>query len=901
MRKKDGKIIQTLKKTGKKLDSLSLNDCDAWKHSYGVLSRLIKDIPKKKMSELNKLLCLCMEGVQAISEKSAPDPLSLVDAIFEGLNASQEYLLENADRERLVRKAGKELAKALNQDPDDWDPPIEHMDDSTAEQPGQVTLDDAAALLIQIEPDDIPGLANLHESLETIAADKSYPESARASITQAVNVVEEIIRRNVPDPDLAITEVGKLIEKAMNAIEENGTKKTGGHSETGVEAQAEELTTATPGEQEYQPSVDFAPEQEDEPTVNDPLTNYMPEDPDFDLIGEFITEGIDLITDAEEALLSLENDPDDMEAVGTVFRAFHTIKGTSAFMELSIISEMGHHAETLLSRVRDGEIRYTGGYADLALRSLDMLKELIESVEPALSGESLYKPEGYDELMRLLENPEKAGVSEESGGAGMPRIGDILVAQGKVDRESVEEAVDLPRLGDILVAEGKVERDELEEAVAAYPDVPIGKAIVESKAASVKDVGQALRTQRQMKEGKKAVEASIRVGTDRLDRLIDMVGELVISHSMVAQDEIVVNNGNHELLKKVSHTSKIVRELQDMSMSMRMVPLKATFQKMTRLVRDLARNIGKNVNFVTEGEDTEIDRNMADAIKDPLVHMVRNAVDHGIETPEIREKIGKPKDGLIQLSAYHSAGSVVVEIKDDGKGIDREVILNKAREKGLVSDGNTLSDREVFNLIFEPGFSTAKTVTDVSGRGVGMDVVRKNIEALRGQIEIQSELEKGSVFQMRLPLTLAIIDGMVARVGKETYVIPMLSIVTSIKPDPKDLSTVLNRGEMLSLQGRLIPLFRLADLYQIEGAKRNPDETLAVVIEDDGSQAGLIIDELIGRQQVVIKTLGETMQNIPGISGSAIMPNGRVGLILDAGGVVKFANSGNGEGMEARP
>ncbi|MBW1737240.1 MAG: Hpt domain-containing protein [Deltaproteobacteria bacterium] len=558
------------------------------------------------------------------------------------------------------------------------------------------TLDDAAMLLIQTEPDDIPGLANLHESLETIAADESYPESAHASITQAVNVVEEIIRRIVPDPDLAINEVGKLIEKAMNAVEENGTKKTERHSETGVEAQDEELATATSGEQEDQPSVDSAPEQKDEPSVSDSRTNYMPEDPDFELIGEFITEGIDLITDAEEALLSLENDPDDKEAVGTVFRAFHTIKGTSAFMELSIISEMGHHAETLLSRVRDGEIHYTGGYADLALRSLDMLKELIESVEPALSGEPLYKPESYDELMRLLENPEKAGISEESGEADMPRIGDILVAQGKVDRESVEEAIDSPRLGDILVAEGKVDRDEVEEAAAAHPDMPIGKAIVESKAASVKDVGQALRTQRQMKEGKKAVEASIRVGIERLDRLVDMVGELVIGHSMVAQDEIV-NNGNHELLKKVSHTSKIVREIQDMSMSIRMVPLKATFQKMTRLVRDLARNIGKNVNFVIEGEDTEIDRNMADAIKDPLVHMVRNAVDHGIELPEIREKTGKPRDGMIQLSAYHSAGSVVVEIEDDGKGIDREVIINKALEKGLISDGNTLSDREVFS------------------------------------------------------------------------------------------------------------------------------------------------------------------------------------------------------------
>jgi two-component system chemotaxis sensor kinase CheA len=898
MRKIDKKIVQTLKKTGNNLDSLSLNDCTAWKNISGILKKVIKDIPKKKMSRLNKLIYLCMEAVEAISEKTATDPLSLVDLIFEGLTASQEYLLENPDREILVSKAGKELAKALNKNTDDWDPQAGLTDDSTTEKPGHLTLDDAAALLIQIEPDDIPGLASLHEALETITADESYPATSREEIGKALNIVEEIIKRNVPDPDSAIGEIGNLIEKAMNPMEgtEINEEKTG--SEKGVESQDKKTAKTGPGKHEEDPSsIGSATDPEYEPVTNDSRKDYMPEDPDFDLIGEFITEGLDLITDAEEALLSLENDPDDKEAVGTVFRAFHTIKGTSAFMELSIISEMAHHAETLLSRVRDGEIRYSGGYADLTLRALDMLKELIESVEPALQGEPLYKPAGYDDLLRLLENPEKAGISEKSDGEEIPRIGDILVAQGKIERDDLEEAIKSPRLGDIMVAQGKIERKVVEEATGTHPDKKIGNAIVESKLASVREVGQSLRTQRQIREGKKSVEATIRVGTDRLDRLIDMVGELVISHSMVAQDQAVINNGNYKLLKKVAHTGKIVRELQDMSMSMRMVPLKGTFQKMTRLVRDLARNTGKKVNFVTEGEDTEIDRNMADAIKDPLVHIIRNAVDHGIESPEDREKAKKPKAGLIHLSAYHSAGSVVVEIKDDGKGIDRDVILNKALEKGIISDGKALSDREVLNLIFEPGFSTAEKVTDVSGRGVGMDVVKKNIEALRGQSEIQSELGKGSVFQMRLPLTLAIIDGMVARVAKETYVIPMLSIVKSIKPDPKEFSTVLNRGEMLTLQGKLIPLFRLADLFQIEGAEQNQDEQLVVVIEDDKSQAGLIIDELIGRQQVVIKSLGETMHDIEGISGSAIMPNGRVGLILDASGIMKFATSGNGEGV----
>ncbi|MBW1780223.1 MAG: chemotaxis protein CheA [Deltaproteobacteria bacterium] len=536
------------------------------------------------------------------------------------------------------------------------------------------------------------------------------------------------------------------------------------------------------------------------------------------------------------------------------------------------ISEMAHHAESLLSRVRDREIRYSGGYADLALRSLDMIKYMVHLVQDALEGKPLYKPEGYDELMELLANPEEAGISDEYGG---------------------DPSADSPRIGDLLVAEGKADRENVEAAAAIEGEKPIGVKMVKSKAAKVEDVAQALRTQRSI-QGKQVVESSVRVSTNRLDRLIDVVGELVIAHSMVAQDKIVVGGDNHELSKKVSQTSKIVRELQTLGMSMRMIPLKGTFRKMTRLVRDVSRKVGKNVNLITDGEETEIDRNMVDVINDPLMHMVRNSVDHGIETPEDRERAGKPRQGVVRLSAYHSAGSVVVEIADDGRGLDRDAILTKAREKGLVGKDALLTDREIFNLVFEPGFSTAKEVTDVSGRGVGMDVVKKNIESLRGQVEIESERDKGSVFRMSLPLTLAIIDGMVVRVGNETYIIPTVSIVRSIKPEEDELSTVLNRGEMLSLQGHLLPLFQLGSLFSADGFDEKKDNKLVVVIEDDNKkQAGLVIDDLIGRQQIVIKTLGEGMKDIPGISGGAIMPNGQVGLILDVGGVVKLANSTN--------
>ena len=858
-------ILKFIRKIMDQLDNADINDKDAWLLILSELKQTEQNLPEDLIS-IKELLCFCANGVEAVSGNISSNALSVVDALFEALEAIEKYLKNNKDGgESFINKAVEKLKKELN---------LEKGSDMLTND--AMSLDDVAAFLVQVEPNDQAEVEKLEEALKKLSSDESSSASARESLSLAAQKINELPAAEPSAISSIIVEAGELIEKVMNENEDEG-----------IEMSA--------SEDDFAPAFEIVEEEndEDEPVQEiEEKLDYMPEDADFELIGEFITEGIDLIASAEEALLTLENDPDDDDSVGMVFRAFHTIKGTAAFMDLTLISEMGHHAENLLSRVRDGEIRYAGGYADLALRSLDMLKDLINGVEEAMGGLPFKKTPGYNELMRILENPEKAGISEQADDGGQPRIGDILVAQNKVSRDDVEAAAEKPRIGDILVAQSAATREEVEQAEKTKGDKPLGVALVKAGAASIKDVGQALRSQRA--KTKSAVETSIRVSTDRLDRLIDMVGELVIAHSMVAQDEIVSGSDQHDFLKKITHTSKIVRELQDMSMSLRMIPLKSTFQKMVRLVRDLAHKTGKKVTLLTEGEDTEIDRNMADAIKDPLVHMVRNAVDHGIETPEARVAIDKPETGIVHLSAYHSAGSVVVEIRDDGKGIDKEVILEKAWEKGLVSDSSAMSDREIFNLIFEPGFSTAKEVTDVSGRGVGMDVVKKNIEAIRGQAEIQSEPGKGSTFQMKLPLTLAIIDGMVARVGLETYVIPIVSIITSIKPEPKDLSTVINKGEMLSFHGSLVPLFRLTRLFDVQGGEEELKNSLIVVIEDDGNRAGIVIDELVVRQQVVVKTLGETMKNVVGISGGAIMPNGRVGLILDIGGLVKLANSDQG-------
>lgn len=835
MGERDQECMQLLRRIEEEINSVSLSDREAW-HQLGLeIEEVIAQVPDEE--ETAALLRQCGRGISALGEKRAADPLSLIDALSQALLAAAQYLSRAPEAAEALKEAVAGMAAALGKE----------ENREFAACPGGMSLDDAAALLIQLEPDNIEGLTDLRESLRGIIAEKQHPDFVVRRVQQAEGMLTELIEGEAADPEARLREVGTLLEAAMNAEE------------------------SPEGQEEPQPvALKPAAEKGQAPAET---ADYMPPNADPDLLEEYVNENNDLISSAEEALLSLETDPDDKEAVATVFRAFHTIKGTSAFLELGIISEMAHHAESLLSRVRDGEIRYSGGYADLSLRSIDMLKVLIRSVQEALGGKPLVKPKGYDELMLLLEAPEKAGISAE-----------------------VDEAPSYsPRVGDILVAQGRLEREQVEEAAASQSEKPLGVELMKTSAATVKDVAHALRAQQQAKTTAPAADSSVRVRTDRLDKLIDMVGEMVIAYSMIAQDSASKEDEAHEFQKKIAHASKIVRELQDLSMSMRMVPLKPTFQKMTRLTRDLTARCAKQITLLTEGEDTEIDRNMVDLINDPLMHMVRNAVDHGVESPEDREKKGKPRNGTVKLAAYHSAGNVVVEIQDNGRGLDREAILKKAKARGLVSEGSILAERDIFNMIFEPGFSTAEKVTDVSGRGVGLDVVKRNIEALRGKIEIQSELGEGCVFRIRVPLTLAIIDGMVIRAGAERYIIPTVSIVRSLQPKAEHLSTVLKRGEMLQLQGRLIPLFRLATLFSVDGAERDATQALVVVVEENGRQVGILADELLGQQQIVIKSLGEAMQGLPGISGGAIMADGRVGLILDVGGLVRIASSGGSE------
>jgi two-component system chemotaxis sensor kinase CheA len=450
-------------------------------------------------------------------------------------------------------------------------------------------------------------------------------------------------------------------------------------------------------------------------------------------------------------------------------------------------------------------------------------------------------PEGYDALLRLLVAPEAAGVSG---------------ARSELTRDAL-------RVGGLSVSARAAERDAT--------------------------------------RGLMPREASVRVRTNRLDRLIDLVGELVIAQSMLVQDEVVRHGGYHALARKVGHAGKLVRELHDLSMSLRMVPLRGLFQKMTRLVRDLAQKTGKQVELVIEGEETEIDRHMVDVIADPLVHMVRNAVDHGIESPDRRAASGKARAGTLRIAARHAGGNVVVELEDDGQGLDPDRIARKALALGLIDADRTLTSNEAFELIFAPGFSTAEAVTDVSGRGVGLDVVRRNIEALRGRIEIDSEPGRGTRFSLRLPLTLAITDGMLVRVGDERYIVPTVHIHMSFRPERGMLSTVAGRGELVMLRGDALPIVRLHRVFGVPSPVTDPTEGLLMIVGDGERRSALLVDELLGQQQVVAKPLGDGVGAVPGISGGAILGDGRVGLILDVGAIVNLARRSPSPRRESVP
>jgi two-component system, chemotaxis family, sensor kinase CheA len=744
-----------------------------------------------------------------------------------------------------------------------------------------LNLDDAATLLMQLEATDTADLSVLRDALTDLAFENRVPLQAQPHVARAARVLGSIVNGTAADVHAAFAEVGQAIEQAMKAGEMPAAK-------VGSHAVAQAMATSVGGATGIAVASGATPSLLDEaPAVDAPITltpapaapaeDRLPDDADRDLLPDFITESGECVTASETALLQLEANVDDEEAINTVFRAFHTVKGTSAFLGLTRIAAFAHEAESLLSRVRDKEIGYTRGCADLSLRSADMLKALLNVVETALNGDGrMPVPDGYSELLDAL------------AGYDPSRDADGVIIPTRSAADDIFPVADAPLNGVAApVAEMRLTTTAAAPSTAAAVPAPTHPASAGATAVPAatnnNNSNNAAATN--------SADATIRVRTDRLDRLIDMVGELVIAQSMIAGDETFGSGTQHELLRKVTHAGKIVRELQDLSMSMRMVPLRPTFQKLARVVRDTATKAGKTVQFVTEGDDVEIDRTMVDRLGDPLVHMVRNAVDHGVEPPHERAANGKASMGIVRLNAYHASGNVVVELIDDGRGLHRDKLVKKAIEKGLIESDKGMSDSEVFSLIFAPGFSTADKITDISGRGVGMDVVRRNLEAIRGRIDITSVPGKGTTFAIRLPLTLAVTDGMLVRVGEERFIIPLTHIHMSFRPEPSMISTVVGKGEMVLLRGELMPIVRLHRLFDVPDAVESPFEGLLMIVGDGHKRTALLVDDLLGQQQVVAKTLGDGLGKVDGVSGGAILGDGRVGLILDVNETLALAQT----------
>ncbi len=452
--------------------------------------------------------------------------------------------------------------------------------------------------------------------------------------------------------------------------------------------------------------------------------------------------------------------------------------------------------------------------------------------------------------------------------------------------EHVVETMKDKKIGDILIEKGLVSDEEVNKALAAQKR--LGQILIEEGSIMPNKINAIVEQQSQVRKFKEM--STIRVDTGKLDKLMNLVGELVITQARIAQLTSKKEKVNCiELSVSADSLERISRDLQEQIMRVRMVPIESTFSQFFRLVRDLGMQKSKKVQLKVYGKETELDKTIIEQINDPLTHMIRNSVDHGLESPEERKELGKDQTGQIELEAYHESGNIVIEIRDDGRGLDRDKIFSKAVEKRLISSDAQMTDEAVYQLIFNPGFSTADQVSETSGRGVGMDVVKNNISRLRGTIEIYSEKGKGTTFKIQLPLTLAIIDGMLVKVGEEVFVLPILSIVESIQPRKEHVKSIDCKDEVINVRGEYLPLIRLHEVFNIEAASKNPSEALVIIVQSGKTKACLLVDDIIGQQQAVIKSLDDNFQLINGITGATILGDGTVSMILDVPALVKLS------------
>lgn len=824
-----------------------------------LLSELILSDPEEPESIkgllpiLKRVHTLCYKSALKAEARTILKAKQLIDSILKSGPKVNGKLF--SDLEAILSDFSDKI-KELELEEPDGEAEIE-----TVQQPGEgekqhefteleIKLNQLSMLIAGFCPGEIPDLGAMLNSLNDIIdiSNDIDPSTFFDISALCKKYVETMTLENMNDTEPL--KEGVLLLKSIVSYLKRGEPFTFDYSDV-LEMLEENLS-------KEREQATHQPEIEEAELDNQEAPEKISED-DLEILTDFISEAEENLDTIEVSLIELENDPGNTDIINDIFRPFHTIKGVSGFLSLTKINRLAHTTENLLDSARSGEFIINQMATDAILASVDTLKELLERVKQGT--QTGYKPSDDDiDVDDLRENLKQVQLTLSS--REKEPLGKILVRKDEVDQETLDQALEIQEKN---------------------PDKRLGEILIEEKKVKPKQVASALMDQ---VPNKRKVDAQVKVSTQKLDDLVDYAGELVIAQSMLRQQ----TKEDPKVSQTVSQLGQIVNSMQTIAMSMRMIPIKATFMKMIRLVRDLSRKSGKDINLSMVGEDTEIDRNVVDALYDPMVHMIRNACDHGIETASDRTKAGKPAQGSINLKAYHKGGNIVIEIEDDGKGLDRDKIIEKAKATGLITGGEQLTDSQAFDLIMQPGFSTAKEITDVSGRGVGMDVVKDGIEKFRGHLNIESNKGTGTKFIISLPLTLAIIDGMLVGVDKEKYVIPTITIQKAFKPSRNEYFTVEGKGEMVKDRGNLIPLIRLNEIYGTSNNNKSIDQCLVVVVESKEEKRALLIDELLGKDEYVIKSLGGSMDDVQGIAGGAILADGKVGLILDVHGIFSIVS-----------
>mgnify|MGYP002753994861 FL=1 len=633
-----------------------------------------------------------------------------------------------------------------------------------------------------------------------------------------------------------------------------------------------------------------------------------------EIMEDFLIEAFELIEQIDHDLVELEANPEDLELLNRIFRVAHTVKGSSSFLNFDVLTELTHHMEDVLNKARKGELKITPDIMDVVLESVDMMKGLLESIRDngsdAAAGIDIKNicvrltqisegeaPSAAAEApaaapaLEPVKEPEPVAPAEEAA----PEVSDSELS--KLSDSEVEAEIE--RLLKVRKAEDQARRaskgiapkspEEIAPATSAAP-APAPKPAPSRERDADKKVPAASSS------SAVAQEQTIRVEVKRLDHLMNLIGELVLGKNRLLKiyDDVEERYEGEKFLEElnqvVSSLSLVTTDIQLAVMKTRMLPIAKVFNKFPRMIRDLSRELGKQIDLEISGEETELDKSIVEEIGDPLVHIIRNSCDHGIEDPETRKAMGKPEKGLVQLKAYNEGNHIVVEIVDDGKGLDADMLKAKSIEKGIITEreADAMSEKEAFGLIFKPGFSTAAKVTNVSGRGVGMDVVKTNIEKLNGIIDIESEVGKGTVMKLKIPLTLAIIQSLLVGTQEEFYAIPLASVLETVRVPIDDIYTIDGKN-VLRLRDEVLSLVRLSDVFGVNKVFDGGDQTYVVIIGVAEAKLGIIVDTLVGQEEIVIKSMGDYLQNIPGIAGATIRGDGRVTLIIDVGAMMEMA------------